>query len=94
MSYEIPKVPSPQVKVILHYFDQLKVLNLQELGNVFTDDVVQTTRPLSLGIPSRTKEENLRFLQALADRLRGRPMEVIHSDPLLSRAELKQVMDR
>ena len=82
MTYDIPKSPSPQVKTVLHYLDQVKVLNLQELEKLFTDDFVQTTRPLSLGIPSRTKEEDLAFLSGLADGLGGRPIEVIHSNPL------------
>jgi hypothetical protein len=87
-NYEIPKSPSPQAKAILHYLDQLKVLNLNEIEKIFTDDFVQTTRPLSLAIPSRTKEEDLAFLKGLFDQLGGRPMEAIHSNPLSPRAEL------
>jgi hypothetical protein len=80
--YEIPKAPSPQVKAVLYYFDQIKVLDLQKIEKLFTDDFVQSTRPLSLGVPSRTKEEDLAFLKGMADQLGGRPLEVIHSDPL------------
>lgn len=79
--YEIPKDPSPQVKAVLHYFDQIRVLNLEEIERLFTDDFVQSTRPLSLGVPSRTKKEDLAFLQGFADQLGGRPLEVIRSDP-------------
>ncbi|KAI9448695.1 hypothetical protein BJY52DRAFT_307499 [Lactarius psammicola] len=74
--YEVPKEPSPQVKAILHYFDQIKVLNLQEIEKHFADDFVQSTRPSSLGIPFRSKEEDLAFLGGLADQLGGRPLEV------------------
>ncbi|KAF8266322.1 hypothetical protein EI94DRAFT_203727 [Lactarius quietus] len=74
--YEIPKDPSPQVKAVLHYLDQIKVLNLHEIAKLFTEDFVQSTRPLSLGIPSRTKEEDLAFLRGLADQLGGRPLEI------------------
>ncbi|KAH8983310.1 hypothetical protein EDB83DRAFT_2488671 [Lactarius deliciosus] len=74
--FEIPKEPSPQVRAVLHYLDQIKVLNLHEIEKHFTDDFVQSTRPLSLGIPSRSKEEGLVFLQGLADKLGGRPLEI------------------
>ncbi|KAI9441775.1 hypothetical protein H4582DRAFT_2097074 [Lactarius indigo] len=74
--FETLKESSPQVKAVLHYLDQIKVLNLHEIEKLFTDDFVQSTRPLSLGIPSRTKEEDLKFLQGLADQLGGRPIEI------------------
>ena len=93
-NHEISKSPSPPEKAILHYLDQVKVLNLYEIDKIFTDDFVQSTRPLSLGIPSRTKQEDLAFLQGLSDQLGGRPMEVIHSDPLSPRAELTRRWDR
>ncbi|KAH8993750.1 hypothetical protein EDB92DRAFT_1815411 [Lactarius akahatsu] len=73
--FEIPKVPSPQVRAVLHYLDQIKVLNLHEIEKHFTDDFIQSTRPLSLEIPSRSKEEGLAFLQGLANQLGGRPLE-------------------
>jgi hypothetical protein len=78
--YETSTDPSPQVKAVLHYLDQVKVLNLREIEKLFTDDFVQSTRPLSLGVPSRTKEEDLAFLQGFADQLGGRPLEVMLSD--------------
>ena len=79
--YETPKAPSPRVKAILHYFDQIKVLNIHELEKLFTDDFVQSTRPLSLGVPSRTKQEDLDFLKGFSGQMGGRPLEVTHSDP-------------
>jgi len=75
-NYEIPECPSPQVKAVLHYLDQVKVLNLHEIEKIFTDDFVQTTQPLSLGIPSRTKEEDLAFLQGLLEQQGGRPIKI------------------
>ena len=90
MTYEIPKGPSPQVKAILHYLDQIKVLNLEEIRNIFADDFVQATRPLSLGVPARNKEEDLVFLKGLADLLKGRSLEVIYCDPLSYCAELNR----
>lgn len=79
--YEISTNPSPQVKE-LHYLDQVKVLNLHEIEELLTDDFGQSTRPLSLGLPSRTKED-LAFLQGFADQLGGRALEVIISYPRL-----------
>jgi hypothetical protein len=79
--YEVPTDPSPQVKAVLHYLNQVKVLNLHEIEKLFADDFVQSTRPLSLGVPSRTKEEDLAYLQGFADQLGGRPLEVIVGDP-------------
>ena len=81
--YEIPANPSPQVKAVLNYLDSIKVFNLPKIEKLFTDDFVQSTLPLSLGIPSRTKAEDLAFLRGFADQLGGRPLEVIHSYPRL-----------
>lgn len=91
MTYdEISKGPSPQVKTVLHYLDQVKVLNLEEIEKIFADGFTQYTRPLSLGIPSRTKKEDLAFLQGLAEQLQGRHIEVIHRGPVSPRAELNR----
>ncbi|KAH9042911.1 hypothetical protein EDB83DRAFT_2523902 [Lactarius deliciosus] len=74
--------PSPprselEVAVVLRYFDQLRVLNLPEIEKLLTDDFVYDTRPLSLGVQPRSKEEYLAFLQGLADQLGGRPLEIV-----------------
>jgi hypothetical protein len=79
--YEIPTNPSPQVKAVLQYLDQVKVFNLHEIGKLFTDDFVRSTLPLSLAVPSRTKEEDLAYLGGLAGQLGGRSLEVIVGDP-------------
>jgi len=36
-TFEIPKSPSSQVKIVLHYLDLVKVLNLDELDKLFTE---------------------------------------------------------
>jgi ketosteroid isomerase-like protein len=71
-----PKNPSSQLRTVLRYFELIKTLDTVELGKLFADDFVQSTRPLSLGVPSRTKEEDLAFLRGLAEKIEGRRLEV------------------
>lgn len=75
-TFEIPKSPSSQLKTILHYLDLVKVLNLDELERLFTDDFVQSTFPSSLNVPPRTKQEDLEFLRGLSEQLEGRHIQV------------------
>jgi len=77
ITFETPKGPSSQLKTVLRYFELIRALDLVELDKLFADDFVQSTRPLSLGVPSRTKEEDLAFLGALAEKLKGGRVEVI-----------------
>jgi ketosteroid isomerase-like protein len=67
---------SSQLKTVLRYFELVETLDTVELGKLFADDFVQSTRPLSLGVPSRTKEEDLTFLRGLAEKIEGRRLEV------------------
>ena len=71
-TFEIPKSPSSQLKTVLDYIDFVKVLNLDELEKLFTDDFVQSTLPSSLNVPPRTKKEDLEFLRGLSEQLKGR----------------------
>jgi len=80
-TFETPKSPSSQLKTVLRYFEFISALDLVELDTLFADGFVQSTRPLSLGVPSRTKEEDLAFLGALAEKLKGRRVEVIIKPP-------------
>jgi hypothetical protein len=77
-TFEVPEFPSPQLKTVLHYLDLVKTLNIEEIDKLFIDDFVQSTRPLTLHVPSRTKEEDLAFLKGLSETLQGRHLEVIH----------------
>jgi len=77
ITFETPKSPSSQLKTVLRYFEFIRALDLVELDTLFADGFVQSTRPLSLGVPSRTKEEDLAFLGELAEKLKGRRVEVI-----------------
>jgi hypothetical protein len=74
--FEIPKSPSPQLKTVLDYLELVKVLNLDELEKLFTDDFVQSTFPSSLNVPPRTKQEDLEFLRGLSEQLEGRHIQV------------------
>ena len=76
ITFETPKSPSSQLKTVLRYLDLVRTLDLAELDALFADGFVQSTRPLSLGVPSRTKQEDLAFLGALAEKLKGRRVEV------------------
>ena len=76
-TFEVPNLPSSQLKIVLLYLDLIKVFNLEEVEKLFTDDFVQSTAPSSLHVPSRTKEEDLTFLRGLSEALEGRHLEVI-----------------
>ncbi|KAH9052171.1 hypothetical protein EDB87DRAFT_1692978 [Lactarius vividus] len=67
---------SPQVIAVLNYLEQFKILNLPEIEKFFINDFIQDTRPLSLGVPLKNKEEYIAFLQKLADQLGGQPLEI------------------
>jgi len=75
-TFETPK-DSAQLKTILRYFDALKAWDLAEVGKLFADDFVQSTRPLSLSVPSRTKEEDLEFLRGFSKQLDEKHLEVM-----------------
>ncbi|KAH9163775.1 hypothetical protein EDB89DRAFT_2078492 [Lactarius sanguifluus] len=73
-----PSPPRSEIEVaeVYRYFDELKVLNLPEIEKFLTDDFAYATRPLSLGIDPKSKEEYLAFLEGLAKELGGRPLEI------------------
>jgi hypothetical protein len=82
-TFEIPKSPSSQLKTVLDYLDLVKVLNLDEIEKLFTDDFVQNTFPSSLNVPPRTKQEDIEFLRGLSEQLEGRHLQVRYSTALL-----------
>jgi hypothetical protein len=83
-TFEIPKSPSSQLKTVLDYLDFVKVLNLDELEKLFTDDFVQSTFPSSLNVPPRTKQEDLEYLRDLSEQLEGRHLQVQYSTTVRS----------
>jgi hypothetical protein len=74
--YQIPSKPSRQLKVVLDYFNLLKTWDLETLPQLSTSDFTQATLPASLGLPVRTKEEDIDFLHSFRDSLKGAPLEV------------------
>ncbi|KAI0278802.1 hypothetical protein BGY98DRAFT_1096559 [Russula aff. rugulosa BPL654] len=83
-TFEIPKSPSSQLKTVLDYLDFVKVLNLDEVEKLFTDDFVQSTFPSSLNVPPRTKQEDLEFLRGLSEQLEGRHLQMTIYDTVES----------
>ncbi|KAH9042922.1 hypothetical protein EDB83DRAFT_2677490 [Lactarius deliciosus] len=67
---------SPQVQAVRRYLDYLKVLNLPEIEKLLADDFIQDTRPMSIKVPIKSKEEYMAFLHWLAEQLGGRPIEI------------------
>jgi hypothetical protein len=74
--YQIPSKPSRQLKVVLDYFNSLKTWDLETLAQLSTPNFSQATLPASLGIPVRTKEEDIAFLHTFRDSLKSAPLEV------------------
>ena len=94
-TFEIPKSPSSQLKTVLDYLDHVKVLNLDEIEKLFTDDFVQNTFPSSLGVPQRTKQEDIEFLRGLSEQLEGRHLEVQYCFmPLLLQSIARSLVGR
>ncbi|KAH8994580.1 hypothetical protein EDB92DRAFT_2113370 [Lactarius akahatsu] len=66
-----------EVAIVERFFEYLKVFNIPEIAKLISDDdFVNLTRPSSLGIPDRSKEEYLAFLKWQAEQQGGRPLEI------------------
>jgi hypothetical protein len=74
--YQIPSKPSRQLKVVLDYFNYLKIWDLETLSQLTTPSLIQVTLPESLGVPARNKSEDIEFLHTFRDSLKGAPLEV------------------
>ncbi|KAI0260296.1 hypothetical protein BC834DRAFT_1035432 [Gloeopeniophorella convolvens] len=68
--------PSPQVKIAQQYLKSLSEWNFEQLSKFTTDEFTQTSLPASLGIPVRSKAEDLEYVKELKDRLEGNPLEI------------------
>jgi hypothetical protein len=77
--YQLPPIPSPQLKVVLDYFKCLSRWDLDKLSLLSAPHFIQETLPGSMGIPSRTKSEDIAFLKEFRDSLKSAPLEVCHS---------------
>jgi hypothetical protein len=78
--YQIPPNPSRQLKVVLDYFNFLKTWDLETLSQLSTPYFTQVTLPASLGVPIRSKSEDIEFLHHFRDSLKGVPLEVCRPD--------------
>jgi hypothetical protein len=74
--WPVPSNPSPQLKVVLEYFDCLGKWDLETLAQLSTSYFYQVTLPASMNIPYKTKKEDIEFLHKLRDSLKGAPLEV------------------
>ncbi|KAF8504875.1 hypothetical protein F5888DRAFT_799734 [Russula emetica] len=96
--FRIPSQPSGQLKVVLDYFNCLKTWDLETLSKLSTSGFTQATLPASLGVPVRSKSEDIEFLHTFRDSLKGAPLEVCtHTDiffPDLAVCELTLVRSK
>jgi hypothetical protein len=76
-TFQIPESPSSQLKTVLRFLDLVKAFDLAEIEKLFTDDFVQSTFPLSLNLPPRTKQEDVEFLRGFSKQLEGRHLQVL-----------------
>ena len=74
--YVFPPNPSPQLAVVKDYFRCLCEFDLDHLRTLTTDDFTQNVQPLSLDVPTKTKEEDLESLKQLRDSVNGKPLVV------------------
>ena len=74
--YQIPYQPSPQLKAVLDYFDCLKTWDFEKITKLSAPYFTQKTLPASLGVPARSKSEDIKHLHTLRDFLKGGPLEV------------------
>ena len=74
--YVFPESSSPQLKVIQDYFKYIAIYDFEKLSTLLTEDLVQKTRPASLGVPDRTRAELFAVLAQLRDSLNGEPFTV------------------
>ena len=74
--YDFPPDGSPQLKVVEDYFRCLCEFDLDHLRTLTTDDFTQDVQPLSLNVPTKTKDEDLESLQQLRDSLKGKHLVV------------------
>jgi hypothetical protein len=63
--YVFPPHPSRQVKVVQEYLKFLSKFDLDGLSGLTTDNFTQSTSPTNLGVPTRTKSQDLAFLKGL-----------------------------
>jgi hypothetical protein len=68
--------PSSQLKVVRDYFQYLSHWDLDKLSTLTSPGFIQETLPASMGVPTRTKTEDLAFLKDFRDSLNGSPLEV------------------
>jgi hypothetical protein len=76
--YQIPHQPSPQLKVVLDYFDCLKTWDFERIAKLSAPYYTQKTLPATLSVPGRSKSEDIDNLHNLRDLLKGAPLEVCH----------------
>ena len=74
--YVFPESASPQLRVIRDYLHCVSIFDFEKMNTLMTEDLVQRMRPASLGVPNKTKAEDLASLAQLRDSLNGKPLEV------------------
>jgi hypothetical protein len=75
-NFQWPLDPSPQLRVVFDYLNHLSRWELDEISLLSSANFIKETLPASMGVPSRTKSEDIAFLKELQDSLYNFPLEV------------------
>jgi hypothetical protein len=77
--YPIPPFPSLQLKVVLKYIEALESFDFDELSRLTTPYFTQQSLPASLGMPVRSKAEDLAFLEEFKKKVNGANLDVCNA---------------
>lgn len=74
--YEFPPLPSPQVIAVREYLKFFSEYNIEGLRKVTTDDFTASTLPASLGVATKTRDEEFAVVKQLQTSFEGKPLQV------------------
>ncbi len=72
----LPNPNTPQLKVVDTYFKSLATFNFAVLKTLTTDDFRMSTAPASMGVPVKTKDEDIALLEKVKEGLKGEELKV------------------
>lgn len=95
--YVFPPFPSPQVKAVQEYLKCVSGFDFEGLSSLMMDNFTLTVSPMNLGVPDKTKDEEIAFLKELQANLDGKPLIVSKTQTQCDRlfcANVANLLDR